>query len=93
MASTEYNGWSNHATWLVALHLSNTQWIDLEVRSLLETTQSGFEAANALKNFVEENTQYPDERTSDFGLLSQDLINSTLADVEWSEIVKHYLED
>jgi len=92
MTDTTYNGWTNHATWLVNLHLDNTYCM---TDSLTE------EAADMLGN------QYPEADLADYikelvaewlepdcpnAGLAQDLINGYLDDVNWREIATHYID-
>jgi hypothetical protein len=109
MTETVYNGWTNHATWMVALHLGNTEYLHADMVNLATATddeQRGYGEfsytrervhilADAIKDYVEEFT-FSDTDTSRNDALSLfrlDLITSALAPVNWEEIAQHYADD
>jgi hypothetical protein len=88
---TTYNGWTNRFTWLVALHLSNTQEIDEQVREIcLKKHKYKFINDDRLREFVEFLTEMDCKTPKDY--LMSDLINHSLAEVNFTEIVNSYRE-
>lgn len=86
MTDQTYNGWANHATWLVNLWLGEYNYDHSELSGL-----SRYDAAQALKDTVDNIlTDYEDAKLSG---LAADLINSALSDVDWYELVDSYRED
>ena len=50
----KYNGWSNKETWLLNLHLTNTEWIYNEVKEVLSRKyEYSHQKEDALKDYVE----------------------------------------
>ena len=82
-----YNGWKNYETWNVALWLGNDSNTADYIDEMLEGTKDISEAADMLKDYVEE--QQPDLPASMF----VDLLNAALCEVDWYEIAKTYLDN
>lgn len=95
---SKYNGWANYETWLVDLHLNNDQGTQEAVKELLaqDYEYPTIDRIDALKEFVEEIAnpyQNPDlESIINPNLFAQDLINATLASVNWQEIIDGFRE-
>ena len=85
MDTKQYNGWTNHATWLVNLWLTNDEYTEHSLR--MAVRYGGHEG---LKDYV-------DELLDDSGIASgtmwYDMIRSCLSDVDWREIASYYQED
>ncbi len=81
-----YNGWANHATWLVNLWLGEYNYDPSALSGL-----SRYDATQALKETVDNIlTEYD---TVTLSGLAADLINSALSDVDWYELADSYLKD
>jgi hypothetical protein len=79
MTYTNYNGWTNYATWRV----------NLEMLEGYEHNQSdAYDLADELKQYVE---SYLDE-TSDDGL-AKDYALAFISDVNWYEIADHLISE
>lgn len=88
----KYNGWTNRETWLINLHLTNTQNIYNEVLELLKIDyEYEFQKEDKLKDFVENFILIDDN--DEVNLLRSDLINTALSRVNWKEIVKSFMEN
>ena len=85
MTNQTFNGWTNHATWLVNLWLGEYAYDPSELSGL-----SRYDAVQELKHTVDNILE--NESSSVTGLAA-DLINSALADVDWYELADHYIED
>ncbi len=101
-----YNGWSNYETWAVSLWLDNEQssylhWREQAARHRLEAPNaSGFrhgiltEEQEARCNFAK---QLKEEVTGASPLceasMYADLLGAALSEVDWLEIVDHWLSE
>lgn len=86
---TTYNGWRNYPTWNVALWLSNDPVTDHDTRSLLDSCETVYEYADALKQYVndmQELTQLPVT-----GMFA-DLLGFALRSVDWDEIAENFAD-
>lgn len=79
MNKQDYNGWTNYETWCVNQWLTNDEFHEQQIRSLLNGGQ--------LEDYV--NDIYHDmQHVSDgFGMF-HDLINASLEQVNWNEIIE-----
>ena len=80
-----YCGWTNHATWLVNLWLSNDEYTESGLR--LAVRYGGHEG---LKDYVNE---LLDDSGIANGTMWYEMIRSCLDDVDWREIASCYQED
>jgi len=85
MNQQSYNGWTNHATWLVHLWLTNDEYTEEGLR--MAVRYGGHEG---LKDYVYE---LLDDSGIDRGTMWCDLITSCLSDVDWREIASYYVHD
>jgi hypothetical protein len=87
MTDTTYNGWRNHATWAIGLHLMDTvtAWImdDAENWAAADVEQ----AAGLFQDLVE-------EQLDASGLMTYPLLNDLLdtSDIDWHSLGCHALE-
>ena len=84
MKKTElgYNGWANHATWLVALW----EYIDLFSETYFE---NGDKPEDVSERDVEEMFyDYVDNEIPSSGIIS-DMISSVTSTIDWREITEH----
>lgn len=93
MTKKAYNGWYNYETWLVALHIDNDQdtaaeLYDMAKKSTGDTDTRDYGLSLAVKAWVTEEL-IPD---MPHGLV-QDLINATLAEVNWREIAHNAITE
>lgn len=79
--STEYNGWTNYETWLVALWLNNDQASYSALEALKAGSESEHCKAESLEELVRELYEF-----EPVGIVA-DLVNSAFARVNWVEIV------
>lgn len=98
MEKREYNGWHNYETWNVALWFGNdsSQYWDEMATECYERAEADdtftraenatFELADAMKEFVEENTP------ETVGMYA-DLLGAALSEVNWHEIAEHYIDE
>ncbi|NCU29471.1 hypothetical protein EOM60_02580 [Candidatus Saccharibacteria bacterium] len=77
-----YNGWSNHETWLVNLWMTNDERYYAELCEIVESGDSLDDQAEALEAFIR--SEYDGESSS----IWADLINDSLGEVNWHEIVE-----
>jgi hypothetical protein len=79
--SDGYNGWTNWETWLINLHYE-------ELITAFVSETKGCSGSD-LRDFVDELWEVPE------GLdpCMKDVLNGCLSDVNWNELVNHYLPD
>ncbi len=77
----EYNGWSNYETWCVNLWMNGEQGYYEQLCEILSSHDNLYDQAEALEDWVR--FEYDGEYSS----LWADLINNSLAEVNWYEIV------
>lgn len=88
MKNTQYNGWTNYATWRI-----NLEWIDGNGREWYDDYSTDVhEMREAIKEYVEEELllQVADE---DASATVYSYALAFLADVNWLEIAEHIVED
>ncbi|HEY7822675.1 MAG TPA: hypothetical protein VIG24_07585 [Acidimicrobiia bacterium] len=56
MTDTTYNGWTNRATWLVNLHLTNDQGLYEDVRALLREVYDDAEVPEHVRGITDDHT-------------------------------------
>jgi hypothetical protein len=83
-----FNGWTNYETWCVHLWLTNDEASYNPSREIARESEDAGEAAQALKEFVEDANPYGDEAN-----LYTDLLNAALSPVNWYEIAEALRED
>lgn len=81
MSDTEYNGWTNYISWLIALHIDNDQSL---YYAALEC-----EDADELKEMVSSLVEVTDEEGGIPGL-QNDILSAAISDADWYEIFDHY---
>lgn len=88
MTDTTYNGWRNHATWAIGLHLMDTvtAWIieDLDAWGGDDDVQH---AAALFQDLLEEQLEAS-------GVMTYPLLNDLLdtSDIDWYSLGRHALE-
>jgi hypothetical protein len=80
--TAKYNGWTNHETWLVNLWMTGDPRYYDQLCELVSSGDSFGDQAEALEDFVR--FEYDGESSS----IWADLINDSLAQVNWYEIVE-----
>lgn len=94
MNNEKYNGWTNHATWLVALHIDNDETLYNDALELVEQHDcelSVYEGSMELKNWLINLVNEVANLTPNNALV-YDLINATLDEVNWVELFTYYTE-
>ena len=80
-----YNGWANHATWLVYLHITNNKYIYDEVLDEIDDLPQ--DTARNLRDLIEDRTMVHEYiQRDDYPHLADDLAISALREVDWYEI-------
>jgi hypothetical protein len=86
--SKTYNGWKNHATWLVSLWTEG----DDTMREIANHKGDRFsDSVEELKEYVME--MYIETFSQASASLAHDLMMSSLSDVDWLEIAAHLLDE
>ena len=83
-----YNGWHNYETWCVNLWLTNDYADYTYIRDLIKKANNIVDAAEQIREMVEEMNPIAEQAT-----LYTDLLNGALRAVDWFEIAQHFLED
>ncbi len=90
----KYNGWHNHATWCVALHLSNTPRMNDSAIEICKKHKDEYDALQELRDYVCENIELQSNLPhNSWGMLAGDLMYAYLQEVNFLEIVQHYREE
>lgn len=85
METQKYNGWTNYATWLIALHIDNEEALQDEALSL--HNENTYDYSKSLENWFDDLVEFLDGFKS---TIVADLVRATLSDVNWYEIAEHY---
>lgn len=84
-----YNGWTNYETWSIALFIDNDESLYNQLNEAKKGFKKDFYAfANWIKDWV-----YDFLDVGNLNVYQQQLINSTLQEVNYSELAKSYLEE
>ena len=93
MNTQKYNGWTNYETWLINLHFDGFDFED--VMDIFDDCQDRgdmlIRIADYIENYVEEVVESMVEQPSN--PLIQDIIRSTLGEVDYRDIAEHYIDD
>ena len=97
----EYQGWSNQATWTIHLHMSNNQpyynavTVLVQAAAVAKHKDNSYALADSLERFVRNlmDAGYPPFLNSDRGRLVEDMFNAAMAEVNWQELAKFYLDE
>lgn len=81
----EYNGWANYPTWVVSLHIFNTEGLAEGFKADLSPEWNRAELKQLVDNWVYDGKELP--------LLTKDLLGFALDEVEWDEIIEALQED
>ena len=93
MDTQKYNGWTNYATWMVNLHFDCLDFTD-DVESGVFDDMDADDIRGHVASWIQEYVEmYLDEVVDIHNPFAQDLINSTLNDVDWHDIADHYVDD
>ncbi|MDR5812031.1 hypothetical protein QCE62_00315 [Caballeronia sp. LZ033] len=95
MTDARYNGWTNYATWVVALWLDNEQgtqehWAE-QARAAVEAEDFDMDAARRTLagQLKDEHEEAMPQTTGVFA----DLMGYALGSVDWDEVADHYMSD
>lgn len=97
MTNEKYQGWSNYETWLVALWLDNDEYAQelaqkeaSQYDTLSEDDNASWEDSNNFKDFVIDTLIC---NCDELGGFIQDLVNATLGEVDYSELIHHFQDN
>lgn len=88
---TEYNGWTNYATWRVNLEIFDGIDPHDFLRSYQVAEMDAYELGLAFKDYAE--TMLEDQARGDGMSLVFSYAMAFLQDVNWREIAKHKIEE
>ena len=101
-----YNGWKNHATWMVNLHVANDEGTYLWIQELAETAWRDnygdvdsyrLALASAIREYVGGEDGIDvfgiDAILAGGNLLLSDMVSSVMSDVDWLEIAENWIDD
>lgn len=88
-----YNGWSNRATWSLAITIGNKQVLFNLLAELL-TPLTLDEAVDFLNTFITDQiTEELDDDDTENTTMIKDLVATALDQVDWRELVQFFKED
>lgn len=105
---SEYNGYTNRATWLVSLWMDNSEgvrdyWVERgrgiykhkakDQKYFTKMEDAIYIFAEDIKDAHEEAMSDTMERAGTYATLWHDLLNDSLCDVDWRQIARYLLED
>jgi hypothetical protein len=91
----QYNGWSNYDTWNIALLIDNDSFVydsvwDLVKDSNIDSSDNCFyDLIKSLKDFV----IYDFLNYDDLDSNQQQMMMSSIDNIDWNELIKHYMEE
>ena len=85
MDTQEHNGWTNYATWRVALEIFD----GMDAAEYFDMTQHGYELGQQLKYYAIEII----ESNCNSSGLARDYALAFMDDVNWREIAEHMIDD
>jgi hypothetical protein len=77
-----YNGWANYETWCVGL------WLYDMAREIANNGESLWKRKEAFKDLIEDMNPLANTCT-----MFTDLLNAAISEIDWLEIVEHYLDE
>ena len=87
-----YQGWANHATWVVHLHLANDAGLFAGAREAI--AEADTLCSIALRDYVIDLFDDIDLKvTNPATMMREDLIQSALKEVDWYAIVEALMEE
>lgn len=104
----EYNGWKNHATWCVHLHLTNDEstqrWCESQAKAAKKVAPENDSVVHGvwtvkqaavfiLAALLKNEVSDKMSESTDGDSMAGDLMNSILEDVDWDEIAESFLEE
>ena len=93
MDTQKYNGWTNYATWMVNLHFDCFDFTD-DVESGVFDDMDAHDIRCHVASWIQEYVEsYLEEVVLGNNCFVQDLINSTINDVDWHDIANEYVND
>lgn len=85
--TTEYNGWTNYATWLINLELDLTD--DPNGKYRLEKGMTSYALGQQIKEYVRDEVLCVDTMNDIVG----SIVGAFLSDVDWTQIAEHVIDD
>ena len=87
---SDYNGWRNYETWLVALHVSNDPGAYEIAREIVAEHDDRGDLADAIQEWIEGWAEIGIEQMPG---LAADLLRGAFSEVSWYEIAGAWMED
>lgn len=84
---SNYNGYTNFETWLVALHIDSNEFLIEEINDAYNDDRDPYEFEINLESIIRHHSEIENN------FLAADLINAALNDVNWREIATLIIED
>ena len=85
--TTEYNGWTNYATWLINLELDLTD--DPNGKYHLEKGMTSYALGQQIKEYVRDEALCVDAMNDVVG----SIVGAFLSDVDWVQIAEHVIDE
>lgn len=85
-----YNGWSNRATWMANLHLSNERGM---YEHCLELARADIDDVRAVASSLEQFCEGVLEACSRRDPMFADFLSVGTENIDWDEIARHWIAD
>jgi aromatic ring-opening dioxygenase catalytic subunit (LigB family) len=99
MEDRSYNGWKNYETWLISLHINNSQGLFEYMRQVAKDTASAFPHEHGISRLIAVGDEVKDallEHVCDdlaCGSIAAECVHVVMGEVYWVEIAECLLED
>ena len=93
MSNTKYNGWTNIETWACNLWFDNFDFTDL--MHMFEGCEDKGDINNVIADYIKDEVEdfVESQVSSDTHGFIQDMLNSSISEIDFRDIAEHYADD
>jgi hypothetical protein len=97
MEDNTYNGWTNHATWIANLWVTNEPYLSESISNgildLASSEMSFYDAGKLIKEQLEAHAELQHPTLFEDGSFALDMFNGYMSDVNWDEIAQNWIDE